>query len=97
VTPYCRNVVGIDTLDHELDIWIEPDGSWRFKDEELLRSTDRLDAAGVAPVQATAERVTAELGAGGSWWSDDWKSWTPATAWPSPRLPVGWGDVPAAF
>lgn len=30
----CR--VGWDTADHELDLWIDNDGSWRWKDEQNL-------------------------------------------------------------
>ena len=40
--PFRRTAAGIDTMDHELDIVIEPNGSWRFKDEELLDEWIRL-------------------------------------------------------
>jgi predicted RNA-binding protein associated with RNAse of E/G family len=36
--PYTRTNIGIDTLDHELDIVVDLDGAWRFKDADLLET-----------------------------------------------------------
>jgi hypothetical protein len=34
--PFVRTAHGIDTLDHQLDVWLSADGSWQLKDDELL-------------------------------------------------------------
>ena len=39
--PFRRTSIGYDTQDLELDVWIPIDGSWRFKDEELLEDRVR--------------------------------------------------------
>jgi hypothetical protein len=34
--PWRETSLGFDTTDHLLDIWIDPDRSWRWKDEDHL-------------------------------------------------------------
>jgi hypothetical protein len=91
--PFRRTRAGIDTMDHELDIVIEPNGRWRFKDEELLDEWIRLGRwteAEVAAIRAEGARVAAELEAGRRWWSDSWAGWEPDPAWRGGDLPEGW-------
>ena len=91
--PFRRTAVGIDTEDHELDVLLEPGGSWRFKDEEWLDEWVRLGRwtpPEVAAIRAEGDRIAAELDAGRRWWSDDWADWTPDPAWRGGELPAGW-------
>jgi hypothetical protein len=91
--PFRRTRVGIDTQDHELDIVIERDGSWRFKDEEWLDEWVRLGRwtpAEVEAIRAEGARVAAELEAGRRWWSETWADWLPAPDWRGGDLPPGW-------
>ena len=93
--PFRRTAIGFDTLDHELDVIVRPDGTWSFKDEELLaeRIADgRLTTAEVGEIRGEGKRVAAELDAGRRWWSNDWLDWRPDPAWPLPELPED-GDV----
>lgn len=91
--PFRRSSIGFDTQDLELDIVIRPDGSWRWKDDERMESwveRGRWTAAEVAAIRAEGARVAAELEAGRRWWSDEWASWEPDPAWPTPEIRDGW-------
>ncbi len=92
--PFRRSSVGFDTQDLELDIVIELDGSWSWKDDEQMDgwiergrwTRDEVDA-----IRAEGHRISAELDAGRRWWSESWASWEPDPSWPAPTLPQGWG------
>jgi hypothetical protein len=91
--PFRRTAHGYDTLDHELDLWVARDGSWRWKDEELVErrvAEGRFTAAEARAIRAEGARVAAELDAGRRWWSDVWADWAPDPAWPRPALPADW-------
>ena len=82
----CR--VGFDTADHELDLWIDRDYSWRWKDEQEL---DALVKQGhfspeqAAKIRAEGERVIAE------WpFPTGWEDWRADPSWPVPRVPGDW-------
>jgi Protein of unknown function (DUF402) len=82
--PLRRDESGFETQDQELDIWIEPDGSWRWKDEDQLESSvarGRFTPEEVAAIRAEGERVVAE------WpFPTGWEDWEPDPAWPVPEL-----------
>ena len=95
--PFRRSSIGFDTQDLELDIVIDPNGSWRWKDDEQLEGwieRGRWTARRSTEIRAEGERVTAELEAGRRWWSDEWAAWEPDPAWPAPELPAGWERAP---
>jgi hypothetical protein len=86
--PLRRDGRGFETQDQELDIWIEPDGSWRWKDEQQLEDSvarGRFTREEVAAIRAEGERVVAE------WpFPTGWEDWEPDPAWPVPELPEDW-------
>lgn len=91
--------IGYDTQDLELDIWVTPDGSWRFKDWDLLDtrvSEGRFTVDQVDAIRREGERLGAELEAGRPWWDPSWAEWTPDPSWHVPVLPGGWATVPLA-
>lgn len=91
--PFRRTTRGVDTLDHELDIWIPAGGAWRWKDEDLLEGTvgtGRFTREEVAAIRAEGDRLAVELDAGRRWWGDEWKAWRPDPGWPVPELPERW-------
>ena len=95
--PIRRTPLGFDYMDHMLDIVIEPDLSWRWKDEHEI--TEAVASGMVTKTWADAvrregERVIERLEARLSPFCDDWESWQPDPAWPIPELPVGWDKVP---
>ena len=89
--PYTRSRLGFDTRDHALDIVVEPNGAWRWKDEDHLELATRLGAftsAEAGAIRAEGERVLAE------WpFPTGWEEWRPDESWPRPELPDGWDIV----
>ena len=91
--PIRRTERGFDTLDHELDVWIRPDGTWELKDDDLLEpwvERGRWSAAEVAEIRAEGARVVTDADAGRQWWSNEWASWKPPPTWTALELPPGW-------
>lgn len=92
--PFVRTEVGIDTLDHELDIIIDAEGSWRFKDAELMASCiehGRFSPEEVGRIQAEGDRLGKMLDDGQQWWDSSWSTWAPPPALSGPAsLPAGW-------
>jgi hypothetical protein len=90
---------GVDTADHALDLLVEPDRAWRWKDEdELARRTGHplyWDATGAAAIRACGERVAALVEAGAFPFDGTWTDFRPDPDWEIPHRPPGW-DRPRA-
>jgi hypothetical protein len=85
--PLRRTELGFDSLDHVLDIVVEPGGHWRWKDEDELAEAVQLglftpDEA--VAIRAEGERVIANLP---SLLPTGWEDWLPDPAWPRLDLP----------
>jgi hypothetical protein len=94
--PIRPSPLGFDFMDHVLDVVIDPDLSWRWKDEEELAEAVGLGL--VTPQEADAiraegERVIAQLEARQSPFRDGWEHWRPNPAWPIPKLPAAWDEL----
>jgi hypothetical protein len=83
--PLRRTRFGFDTRDHALDVWVEPDGSWEWKDEDELARAVELGLFG--PEEASAARATGERVVAERPWPTGWEDWRPDPAWQLPRLP----------
>lgn len=73
--PFVETPTGLETMDHALDVIVEPDGAWRWKDEDDLAEAVRLgvftpDEA--AEIRAEGERVIATRP-----WPTGWEDWRP--------------------
>jgi hypothetical protein len=95
--PFRRTSQGIDTLDHELDLWWpagEPTYQW--KDVELFeeRVVEGRYPGVEEAIRAEGRRIAAALDAGQRWWDEGWATWEPDPAWPVPALPSDWAAVP---
>jgi hypothetical protein len=81
-----------DTTDWVLDIVIEPDGRWRWKDEDEFGRAIELgvfeDEAAANAVRLEGERVIAEKP-----WPTGWEDWRPPTEWTPLPLPADWHVV----
>ena len=89
--PLRRTRFGFDTRDHLLDVWVEPDASWQWKDEEELERAIDLglfSSEGADAARATGERVIAARP-----WPTGWEDWRPDPSWPLPELPKDWDVV----
>jgi Protein of unknown function (DUF402) len=91
--PYRRTEVGFETMDPVLDLIIDPDRSWRWKDERELETwvargvcrpelADRIRAEGLE-VAGRAERNETPF-------CEPWPEWRPEAAWELPALPAAW-------
>ena len=87
-TPWRRSPVGFDSEDHELDLWIEPDGAWEWRDEdelELAVVAGVLTREQAEAIRAEGERVVEE------WpFPTGWEGWRPEPGWERPTLPAEW-------
>jgi uncharacterized protein DUF402 len=76
---------GVEAFDHQLDIWVYPDGRWEWKDEDDLAESVDLGihtAEEAAAIRAEGEAVIAH------WpFPTGWEEWRPDPAWPVPELP----------
>lgn len=82
--PFRRIDGGIETFDQALDLVVEPDGSYRWKDVEQFESmvADGLfTAAEARAIRAEADQAATELDAGRRWWDESWADWTPPPDW----------------
>ncbi|WP_127503012.1 DUF402 domain-containing protein [Actinoplanes solisilvae] len=98
-TPAAPHEEGADTSDQVLDVWIEPDGRWEWKDEDELESRIGqplyFDRAGAAAIRAEGERLIKLAEAGAFPFDGTHVDFRPDPAWSPLGLPAGW-DRPYA-
>lgn len=76
-----RRGQAFETVDYGLDLLIEPDGSWVWKDVEGMngmRREGRMTTAQIMDVLAAAESVVEDIGSNHRWWSS-WDDWHPTS------------------
>ncbi|MGW0433966.1 DUF402 domain-containing protein [Micromonospora sp. NPDC003197] len=92
-------VAGVDVVDQDLDVVIEPDRSWCWKDEdefvERLAFPEHYWVADEAAVRAEGERVIKMAEAGEFPFDGTWCDFVPDPTWTVPTLPPGWDRRPA--
>ena len=83
---------GWDTMDLAVDLVVEPDGAWRWKDEDEYEHCRRLgivtDAEHAAVSQAREQAVALVEARAGLLGEDPANPWLPDPAWPRPTLPI---------
>lgn len=94
--PWRESEFGFDTIDHLLDVCVDPDRSWRWKDEDHL--AEALDVGLFTAQQAKAmraegERVIERIEAWAAPFDEGWENWRPDPDWPLPSIPNGWADL----
>ncbi len=91
-SPFTRTALGFDATDDILDIDIEPDHSWSWKDEgELARMVDaQLFTSRAAEIRAEGMRAIGRAARGQEPFTQEWVQWRPEPSWPIPELPAGW-------
>ena len=96
--PFVRTASGIVTWDRSLDIVVDPDRRWAWKDEDDFQRTQTL--GWITPSEAESIRESGEEAIGRvecatEPFCDPWPDWQPDHARSIPELPHDWAD-PAA-
>lgn len=85
---------GIDVVDQDLDVWVEPDRTWRWKDEdeftERLAYPEHYWVADEHAVRSEGRRVVKLIEAGEFPFDGTWTDFVPDPSWAVPDLPPGW-------
>lgn len=76
---------GYRTFDHALDLVVEPDGVWRWKDEDEFAAAAAAGHVDAAAVRAEGERVLADPP-----WPTGYENWRPPPGWGPLGLPRDW-------
>ncbi|MBA2461050.1 MAG: DUF402 domain-containing protein [Actinobacteria bacterium] len=93
--PFRRTRRGFETMDLALDVIVELDRTWRWKDEdELAVFVERgvFDRGLAEHVRAEGLRVARRAERNEPPFSDPWADWRPDPSWSRPELPPGWDE-----
>lgn len=91
--PFRRSALGFETMDLMLDLIIDPDRTWRWKDEdELATFVERglVEADLCNRIRAEGLRVAACAERNEPPFCEPWADWRPNPEWERPELPEGW-------
>jgi hypothetical protein len=93
--PWKRTSIGFDSRDRVLDLTLEPDGEWQWKDEDELEwavANGRIDTTVAAGLRAEGERAKKRFARRDPPPDEPWTRWRPEASWGVPVLPQGWRD-----
>ena len=79
--------------DYALDIAVNPDMSWSWKDvDEFEELIDRgfFTESQISSIRAEADRMAQAIESKKSPFSDGWENWRPDANWPIPEIPEDW-------
>lgn len=91
--PFTRSHCGFDSFDLELDIVVEPDGAWQWKDEAGYHEGIQLGCISpewVTAIDAVKGSVIDAIGKRAYPFDQTWMNYAPDPCWPIPKLPDGW-------
>ena len=91
-----RTRLGFDFRDHQLDIVVEPDRCWKWKDRDELDlsvSQGRMTPEAGRAVRKEGKRAVVEIERGAGIYSEGWENWRPDASLPRPYLPADWDDL----
>lgn len=94
--PLKRTPSGFSTRDLFLDLVVNPDLTWRWKDEDeldLAVTRGRVTADEATAIRAEGERMVAEIEARRFPFDGSLIEWRPDPAWPIPQLSGHWSKV----
>ena len=73
--PIVETASGVETTDHALDVVVEPDGTWRWKDEDDFAEAQALGV--FTPAEAAAVRAEGERVIAARPWPTGLETWRP--------------------
>ena len=94
--PFLRSHCGIDTLDLELDLIINPDLSYEWKDlEDYQRAIDHeiIFPEWMQGIETAKQQVFDSLEKCQYPFDGSWLDWKPDPNWSPPKLPKNWDQV----
>ena len=94
--PFRRTSCGFETMDLALDLVIDPDHSWRWKDEdelELFVQRGVFASETADRIREEALRVASRAERNEPPFCDPWPAWRPDPAWTHPELPKRWDEL----
>lgn len=95
-SPIRRVRHGVQLHDFALDIVVQPNMSWSWKDVdefELLAARAHLSVDEVSAVREEAARMVRRIENLGPPFCDGWEHWRPDPSWSVPELPTDWFDL----
>ena len=93
--PFRRTELGYETMDLALDVVVDLDGTWRWKDEDELETFVQrgvFDAELAARLREEGLCVARRAERGEGAFAEPWPHWRPDPAWLAPTLLDGWGE-----
>lgn len=94
--PYQRSHCGIDTLDLELDIDVNPDLSFEWKDVDDYQKgikTGIILPEWVQGIEMAKAEVLDKLEKRQYPFDGSWLNWMPDPSWSTPKLPQNWDKI----
>ena len=94
--PFQRSHCGIDTLDLDLDLIINPDFSFRWKDEDDYQKA--IDHEVIMPewtqeIEIAKKEIFKKLEKRQYPYDGSWLNWMPDPHWLPPKLPKNWDKI----
>ena len=94
--PFQRSHCGIDTLDLDLDLIINPDFSFRWKDEDDYQKA--IDHEVIMPewmqeIEIAKKEIFNKLEKRQYPYDGSWLNWIPDPNWLPPKLPKNWDKI----
>jgi len=94
--PFTRSHCGVDTLDLDLDIIINPDLSFEWKDEDDYQTAIRhgiISPEWIQGIEEAKKEIFVKLEYHQYPFNGTWLNWKPETNWAPPKLPVNWDKI----
>lgn len=91
--PWRRTRFGWDSTDHLLDVRVDPDRTWHWKDEDHLAEAVEVglfSPEDAAAVRQEGERAIERIGEWRAPFGQHWEEWCPDPDWPLPKMPQDW-------
>ena len=94
--PFKRHQNGIDTLDLDLDLIINPDFSFEWKDvDDYLKAIDNevIFPEWMEGIDSAKQEVFSRLERFSYPYDGSWLNWVPDATWSPPQLPENWDKI----